>query len=78
MYCLNYKMPFVNQQQRAICYIQKKKAEEAGRKPTWNCEQWEKETKTTLGRMYKCGAICKDGHRCTRMSTQKGRCWQHK
>lgn len=71
-------MPFVNQQQRAVCYIQKKKAEEAGLKPTWDCKKWDRETPKNLGRLYKCGAICQDGHRCTRSSKQKGKCWQHK
>lgn len=71
-------MPFVNQQQRAVCYIQKKKAEEAGLKPTWDCKKWDRETPKNLGRLYKCGTICQDGHRCTRGSKQKGKCWQHK
>ena len=66
-------MPFVNQQQRAACYAQRKRDLDAGRKPKWDCDKWNQETKKKL---TVCGARCLDGGKCHRKS--HGKCWQHK
>jgi hypothetical protein len=58
-------MPFSSQKQRAACYIKFNRDKKAGRKPSWNCKEWEK-----------CAAKCKDGSSCERKSKSK-RCWQH-
>lgn len=63
-------MPFKNSKQRAACYAQKRRDEAAGIKPRWDCKKWDKETT--------CGAVCKDGSRCARVVSGKGKCWQHR
>lgn len=64
-------MPFVNQKQRIACYAQAAKAKKQGKKPKWNCKEWDKHSETS------CGAKCKDGYPCERKCKNR-RCWQHK
>ena len=46
-------MPFKNQDQREACWAQKARDEKAGRKPKWDCEEWEKETPSNIPGMKK-------------------------
>ena len=62
-------MPFVNQRQRAACWAQWNQAKKQGKKPKWNCKEYEKHYSF-------CGAKCKDGYACER-KCKGSRCWQH-
>ncbi len=42
-------MPFKSEKQRRLCWYLYNKDIKAGRKPKWDCREWEKETKK-LGR----------------------------
>lgn len=64
-------MPFVNQKQRSACWAQWNRDKKAGRKPKWDCKEWEKHTKSKF-----CGAKCQNGDKCRRRCVGK-RCWQH-
>jgi hypothetical protein len=37
-------MPFVSEAQRKKCYVLYTKDVKAGRKPKWDCKQWEKDS----------------------------------
>lgn len=68
-------MPFVNQAQRKACYAQQSRDKKAGKKPSWDCAKWEKETKGKIPLKF-CGATCSDGTNCIR-ECKNGKCWQH-
>lgn len=72
-------MPFVSEQQRKLCYTLYNQDIKAGRKPTWNCYEWEKKTRDSLPRKKGC---CKgrtiEGKKCKRKAEPgKQYCWQH-
>ena len=46
-------MPFKNQDQREACYAQAARDKKAGKKPGWNCAEWEKETPSRIPGMKK-------------------------
>ena len=64
-------MPFVNQAQRAACWVKWNEAKKLGKKPKWNCSEWEKHTKHNL-----CKATCLNGKKCSRSCSGRY-CWQH-
>lgn len=37
-------MPFVSKQQMRACYARRNSAIKAGRKPTWDCDEFKKDT----------------------------------
>lgn len=61
-------MPFVNDSQRRACYAQANRDKKQGKKPRWNCKEWD-----SFGF---CGAKCRDGYPCERVCKTK-HCWQH-
>jgi hypothetical protein len=75
-------MPFKSKEQRSKCYALERKAKKAGKKPTWNCSEWQRHTKKKLKSRYSvysvCGSKCKDGEKCQRHTQGGGNCWQHK
>ena len=64
-------MPFKNQKQRAACWAQYNRDLDAGKKPKWNCKEWESES------LHRCKRKTQEGKRCSRMIIGKNYCWQH-
>lgn len=46
-------MPFVSEAQRKKCYVLYTKDIKEGRKPKWDCKEWENELKTQKSRTVK-------------------------
>lgn len=46
-------MPFKSQQQMEACYAQSARDKKAGRKPKWDCKEWEAETPSHILGMNK-------------------------
>jgi len=66
-------MPFVSEKQRRKCWAMYNKDKKEGRKPKWDCREWESRAKK---KTKVCGAKCEDGSKCRRKSAAE-KCWQH-
>jgi hypothetical protein len=62
-------MPFVSQKQRRLCYAMQSLSLKEGKKPTWNCEKWEKETSDKNLPLYKGMKVSKS--RLTKSPSEK-------
>ena len=63
-------MPFVSEKQRRLCYVLQSRASKSGKKSSWNCSKWEKETKkATKGKKL---PMYKKGTKKTKRGTKKG------
>ncbi len=68
-------MPFVNNSQRKACYAKQNADNKKGKKPSWDCAKWDRETVSNVPFNF-CGALCKDFTPCIR-DCKDGKCWQH-
>jgi len=75
-------MPFSSQKQRRACWAKYNAANKKGKKPGWDCAEWEragkrkKKVRMSFRGAKACGAKTLSGKKCRRKTLGK-RCYQH-
>lgn len=72
-------MPFKSEKQRRLCWRKYNKAKKKGRKPKWDCKEWERagnKSRMSFRGSKICGVKTQSGRKCRRKCLTK-HCWQH-